>query len=412
VQSIVLETGDSVSVPLDTPLRDGLLVSLDRAQTVAVTADGQTNILRTTQMIPEAILQEAGVQITPGDRVFIDGTLTDNATLDQPAKTIANIMIRRATPVRIRDGDTWLDHPATGDTVGEALYEANVEVFEGDTVTPALTAPLTPDMQIIVDRSRPLTIMVDGERIQTRSSAATINAALTEAGVTLSGLDYTIPAGENPVVPNTNIRVIRVTENLVTEQETIAYETLYLADADMTLDTRRVSQAGQNGVIDRTFRVRYENGIEIERNLESEIEVQSVQDQIISYGTNVVIRTADTPDGPVEYWRKLRVYATSYHPAALGGDNITSIGMELRKGIIGIDPDIIPYRTNMYVPGYGQGIAADTGAPRHNPYWIDLGYSDEDWVNWYGWIDIYLLPPVPADVTYLLPTRSEGGPVP
>ena len=58
----------------------------------------------------------------------------------------------------------------------------------------------------------------------------------------------------------------------------------------------------------------------------------------------------------------------------------------------------------MYVPGYGLGLMADTGGPRSSPYWIDLGYSDEDYVPWSRYIDVYLLAPVPAEVDYLLPT--------
>lgn len=411
-QAIVLENGDLISVPLDDPVRDGMIVAIDRARTVAVTVEGDTQVLRTAATTIAGVLEDAQVMLSAGDQLYVDGVLTATDDLTAPRDDVSNIMVQRATPVRIRDGDTLIDHPSKGMTVSDALFEAGIEVFQADRVSPSMTTALTDNLEIIVDRSRPLSILVDGERIDTRTSAANIGQALVEAGITLTGLDYTIPAADNAIIANTNVRVIRVEEELVTEQETVGYETLYLADAGLELDARRVSQAGQEGIIDRTFRVRYENGIEISRTLTSEIETQPVQDQIINYGTNVIIRTADTADGPIEYWRKLRVYATSYHPAALGGDNITSIGMELRKGIIGIDPDIIPYRTNMYVPGYGQGIAADTGAPRHNPYWVDLGYSDEDWVNWYWWIDIYLMPPVPENITYLLPVRSEGGPIP
>ncbi|MEO1288028.1 MAG: hypothetical protein AAFV93_09670, partial [Chloroflexota bacterium] len=125
--------------------------------------------------------------------------------------------------------------------------------------------------------------------------------------------------------------------------------------------------------------------------------------QVIEYGTNVVIRTVNTPDGVREYWRVIRAYATSYHPEALGGDNITALGMELRKGIIASNPNIIPYRTNLYVPNYGIGIMADTGGTRSSPYWIDLGYSDDDWRSWSQYVDVYLLTPVPAEIDYLLP---------
>jgi 3D (Asp-Asp-Asp) domain-containing protein len=148
--------------------------------------------------------------------------------------------------------------------------------------------------------------------------------------------------------------------------------------------------------------VRYENGIEVSRAVIEETVAQEARNEVIAYGTNIVLRSIDTPDGPRQYWRRIRMYATSYHPAALGGDNRTAIGETLRKGIVASNPDIIPYRSEVYVPGYGVGMMADTG-PIHRPLFIDLGYSDEDWVSWSRWVDVYLLAPAPANIQYLLP---------
>ncbi len=45
----------------------------------------------------------------------------------------------------------------------------------------------------------------------------------------------------------------------------------------------------------------------------------------------------------------------------------TSIGLEAVRGVIAVDPDIIPYGTRMYVASpdgrivYGYGVAGDTG---------------------------------------------------
>jgi 3D (Asp-Asp-Asp) domain-containing protein len=97
------------------------------------------------------------------------------------------------------------------------------------------------------------------------------------------------------------------------------------------------------------------------------------------------------------------MYATSYHPKALGGSDITASGRKLTKGVVGIDPTIIPYGTQLYVPDYGVGVAADTGAPRNTHYWIDLGYDDDNYVGWHWKTDVYILTPVPERINYLLP---------
>ena len=61
--------------------------------------------------------------------------------------------------------------------------------------------------------------------------------------------------------------------------------------------------------------------------------------------------------------------------------------------MVAVDPSIIPLGTRMYVPGYGHGVAADTGGAISGNV-IDLGYPDgvvPDWTS--GWVDIYILGP-------------------
>jgi cystine transport system substrate-binding protein len=54
--------------------------------------------------------------------------------------------------------------------------------------------------------------------------------------------------------------------------------------------------------------------------------------------------------------RTLTVTATGY---ALGGT--TSTGLPVGFGVAAVDPSVIPLGTHMYVPGYGEAVAADTG---------------------------------------------------
>lgn len=54
--------------------------------------------------------------------------------------------------------------------------------------------------------------------------------------------------------------------------------------------------------------------------------------------------------------RRLTVVATGY---ALHG--ATATGIPTGWGVVAVDPDVIPLGTRMTVPGYGEGVAADTG---------------------------------------------------
>lgn len=62
--------------------------------------------------------------------------------------------------------------------------------------------------------------------------------------------------------------------------------------------------------------------------------------------------TTSAPTGK----RQLTVSATCYD---LSGR--TATGMPVGHGVVAVDPSVIPLGTKMYVPGYGNGVAADVG---------------------------------------------------
>jgi len=67
--------------------------------------------------------------------------------------------------------------------------------------------------------------------------------------------------------------------------------------------------------------------------------------------------------------RLLTVVATGY---ALRGR--TASGIPVGPGVVAVDPAVIPLGTRLSIPGYGQGIAADTGGAIRGAH-IDLWFS-------------------------------------
>jgi uncharacterized protein YabE (DUF348 family) len=401
--SIPLHEGDAITPALGSALEPDMVIRVEKARSVSLTVNGETRLLRTTLANPRDILTSAGIEATDLDRIMVDGTDTSAADLAVWPVPPASIILRRAAPVHILDEGTEITVSTTGETVGEALFEAGVTLYLADTVSPDLSALVRPDMQVEIYRSRPVSIIADGETVQTRTQGETVADVLVDAGVALVGLDYTIPRETARLVPGMHIRVIRVREEIITEAEPIAFETIYRANAQMELDQEAVAQGGAEGIQQARVRVRYENGIEISREVVETAIIDTPTDQIIDYGTNIIVRAIDTPQGPREYWRVLRMYATSYHPEAVGGNTITATGAHLQQGIVSANPNILPYGTQIFVDGYGVGEIADTGSRRQSPMWVDLGYSDDDYQHWSHYVEVYVLTPIPETIDYILP---------
>lgn len=402
--AIEIAPDDAISHPLSDPVTDGMTITINRARDVTLIINGVEQTLKTPFENPLDILSNADVELAVDDKIWIDGT---TATLESlPVWTVpaTHIEVRTATTLTVIDNGIESTVRTTADSVGDALFEAGIDLYLTDSISHESDTMITGDMQISIERAIPITLVVDGVTVDARTNADTVDGVLAEMNAPLFGLDYVVPSGDSPVEAHMIIEIVRVTEEVETTTETIPYEVTYQSDSTMNLDQKATLQAGTNGTQETRTRVRYENGIEVERTVEGTTITQAPVNEVIAYGTNIVLRTIDTPEGPRDYWRTFRVYATSYHPEALGGDNVTAIGATLQKGVIGADPKLIPWRTQMFVPGYGVGRMADTGGPRSSPYWIDLGYSDEDWVAWHDYVDVYLLTPIPEEINYLIPT--------
>ena len=81
-----------------------------------------------------------------------------------------------------------------------------------------------------------------------------------------------------------------------------------------------------------------------------------------------------TKGAPSKYTRAITMHATAYSSQDPGNGNYTATGSRLKKGIVSVDPKIIPLGTKMYVEGYGYAIADDVGGAIKG-HRIDLAFD-------------------------------------
>lgn len=383
-------------------------------RTVRIIDAGQASQLQTALHEPLSILSRAGISLGEMDKVWINGALADQESLPDWTVPASQIEIRRAVQLRIRDAGAEVTIASAAETVGGALNEAGIRLDASDAINPPLDTRLDGDMDLRITRGVLIRLRVDGEVIEMRTQAKRVADLLDELDLSLDSLDFTRPAMDELLGADAEVEVVRVfVEELVEREEIPAGNTQYRPDPNTPLDRTHVIQQAQPGIRETITRVRYENGSEVSREVGDAQLVQEAQHEIRGYGTKVV---AQGTIAGREYWRRLCLYATSYHPGSNSGNTQTATGATLRKGIVArkINSRVLPLRGEVYVQGYGVGNVADQGAgPASTEYWIDLGYSDHDYRAWHEYVWVYLLmPPQPGYRAILprwTPVRSDPG---
>jgi uncharacterized protein YabE (DUF348 family) len=396
---IKLHEGDQVFPEQSRSLDRDEVIEVKRAFTLYLEIDGELEQVITTEKSIADVLDSAGIKVLPGDRIWVNGLREDD-----PGKILSTdqtyVSFKEAISFQLQvDGDE-IKIQSAANTLGEAVTEAGIELLESDVLIPSSDTPLAGIEFATLKRAVPVTVEADGVIYKTYVVADTVGAALQRAGVSIIGLDYTIPALEETLPEDGFIRVIRVWEEVLSEQTPIPFETVYEANPELEIDQRVVMDSGAYGVQTSQIRVRVEDGNEVGRTVVGEWVAREPQPRKVGYGTKIVIRTLNTADGTIEYWRAIKMWATSYSPSRAGVPadyewfGITACGKKLVKVIVAIDNRYIPFHTMMYVPGYGYAEACDIGGGVVGR-WIDLGYSDHNYKSWHQYVTVYFLTPVP-----------------
>lgn len=409
---VEVRAGDIVTPSPGDWLQEGTLISIQRAVQVQVYADDQITHLLTTAETPAEIFTEAEINFGAQDRLLVNGEASDPYQVLSGRPT-HSLQIQRPASVELMAGGSKQSFQTFASSLGGALSDQNIYLQAGDQLLPeadtALVVSANETYPVSLQSARPITIESANGTITSLVQAANTGEALAQAGMALQGLDYSLPAAGEPLPANGHIRIVRVHTEVILETEALPFGVEYIPLPEVELDTQQVVQTGAYGIQARRVQVRYEDGVEVAREISDEWVAQAPQPRIVGYGTKIVIRTEVAADGStIEYWRKVDVFATRYSPCNLGIPNYcnstTASGKTLEKGMIAV---IRPWYNSMrgsgvYVPFYGYATIEDIGAGFSDRHWIDLAYSDEEWTNTSGWTTVYFLTPVPANVMWIL----------
>ncbi len=123
-------------------------------------------------------------------------------------------------------------------------------------------------------------LVADGHEQTVQTGATTVRALLDEHNIVLNGLDRVEPPEVTAVRDQMTVRVTRVEQQTYVMTQTVPFERQTVHDIAVPTGENRLLQAGQPGLIEREYRVTYENHVETERILLKEHLVQPPQAEI------------------------------------------------------------------------------------------------------------------------------------
>ncbi len=146
---ITINEGDVVEPGIDTEVvSDNFRINVYRGVPVTIVDRGKKTFAFTAAKTPRSIVKQAGIEVFPEDR--LDLLPANNFLIE--GSIGERVVIRRATAINLNLYGTQLQLRTQANTVEELLQEKNIKLAKGDTVQPALAAPIKANDQIFVLR--------------------------------------------------------------------------------------------------------------------------------------------------------------------------------------------------------------------------------------------------------------------
>ncbi len=234
--------------------------------------------------------------------------------------------------------------------LGDSRGTTGGELKAGDIVLPLLGAWFWPDLKLTMAGGVPVAAEMAGYNLWSQVPLPTAGHLLDQEGIVL-GPEDRFESNLGSSDPFQYIRIIQVDKIIEVRQEPVPPPLVRRPDRNLRPGKEKLVQEGQPGVRYYKYQVKQENGVEVGRQLlDTWIEVQP-QPRVVAYGSSaypaVAARAGDT----------LKVVATAYTHTG----NRTATGIWPHRGIVAVDPRVIPLGTRLYVEGYGYAVAQDTG---------------------------------------------------
>lgn len=312
-------------------------------------------------------LDEAGIKVSERDEIAPG----KNAEI----KDGMEIKYLPARQITINDNGTKKDVWSTKANVADLLKDENITTRPQDVLNVALDTKLKNGLEVNINRAIQLSLQNGAKKDTVWTTKTKVSDLLAEKNIKLDQDDRVSPAKDSNLKEKMTVEVTYVNSKAEKKNEQVKFETVYKEDDSLNKGVEKVVQEGKNGKKVVEYKVTFENGKEKKRDVIKENVTSNKTDKVVVRGTkekvvatpvsNVSTSSAtssssssasSTPSGGKTY----KMESTAY-----SGGGTTAYGIKLSANpglkVIAVDPRIIPLGSKVWVEGYGEAIAGDTG---------------------------------------------------
>lgn len=353
---IIVGEHDELSHDIDTEVKNGMEIAYTKAKSINVNIDGFEKRYYTIHETVGDFLEAEGLEVSEHDDLShqVNDEIVENMTID----------LKKAFQVKVKDGKKKLQHVmTTGGTVKDILAQANVSFNpkSDDKINQKLNKTVTEDMLI---------------------------------------------------------KVTRVDVKTIKKEEEIDFKTIRQDDTSLEKGKEVVAEEGKKGIAQKKIKITKENGKIVDKKTVKEMVKEKPVNRVVKVGTKEPVKVAETTVSKPKSKSKLKAQpkpkvttvtptktsakptpnkkksekvfymdASAYTAQCNGCSGYTATGINLKANphlkVIAVDPSVIPLGSTVWVEGYGEAIAGDTGGAIRG-HRIDLHFPNAKAANAFG----------------------------
>lgn len=239
---------------------------------------------------------------------------------------------------------------------------------------------------------------------------STVKDFLKKLRIPLNAYDRIYPGPKTTTYPGLFIKIVRVEVKQEKQKYAVPFTIVVKSNPRKLRSQKKILKIGVPGFGEKTLLSYYKDGkktstVEVLKKV-----VKAPVPQIVEEGSAFILASRFAPGferatlpkpvlakagnkagGSEEF---MVMTATAYTPFYCGGSKSgkTATGIKAKKGVVAVDPRVIPLGTKLYIPGYGYAVAADTGGAIKGRR-IDLCYNTRGEVSRFGKkkVKVYIL---------------------